>query len=142
MPVRRPDGRAQIPWACGRSLLLHGGLVLVLPLCVIAAWWQVHRALTGNGLSWLYVFEWPAFAVIAVWFWWVLLTGPVGTAGPAPAPGPERETALLSRRTAPLRWDDHTETAALREYNAFLAELNAGRPASRPRRARATGGPR
>jgi len=31
--------------------------------------WQFHRALTGNGLSWAYTFEWPLFAVFAVVFW-------------------------------------------------------------------------
>ena len=31
--------------------------------------WQFRRALTGNGLSWAYTFEWPLFAVFAVVFW-------------------------------------------------------------------------
>src|SRR5215472_8603008 len=31
--------------------------------------WQLHRAESGNGLSWAYTFEWPIFAVFAVVFW-------------------------------------------------------------------------
>src|SRR5438132_1542429 len=31
--------------------------------------WQFHRAMSGNGLSWAYTFEWPLFAVFAVVFW-------------------------------------------------------------------------
>src|SRR5260370_9480254 len=31
--------------------------------------WQLHRAMSGNGLSWAYTFEWPIFAVFAVVFW-------------------------------------------------------------------------
>jgi hypothetical protein len=31
--------------------------------------WQFHRALSGNGLSWAYTFEWPLFAAFAVYFW-------------------------------------------------------------------------
>src|SRR5215469_12630251 len=31
--------------------------------------WQLHRALSGNGLSWAYTFEWPIFAVLGVVFW-------------------------------------------------------------------------
>src|SRR5581483_10903285 len=31
--------------------------------------WQFHRAMSGNGLSWTYTFEWPLFAVFAVVFW-------------------------------------------------------------------------
>jgi hypothetical protein len=45
-------------------------------LMVVSFWgmgwlgdWQFHRALSGNGLSWAYTFEWPLFAGFAVVFW-------------------------------------------------------------------------
>jgi hypothetical protein len=31
--------------------------------------WQLHRALSGNSLSWAYTFEWPLFGIFAVFFW-------------------------------------------------------------------------
>jgi hypothetical protein len=31
--------------------------------------WQLHRAESGNSLSWAYAFEWPLFAIFAVVFW-------------------------------------------------------------------------
>jgi hypothetical protein len=31
--------------------------------------WQLHRALSGNELSWAYTFEWPLFAIFGVYFW-------------------------------------------------------------------------
>jgi len=31
--------------------------------------WQLHRAESGNSLSWAYTFEWPLFAIFAVVFW-------------------------------------------------------------------------
>ncbi len=31
--------------------------------------WQLHRALSGNELSWAYTFEWPLFATFGVYFW-------------------------------------------------------------------------
>ena len=31
--------------------------------------WQLHRALSGNALSWAYTFEWPLFSGFAVVFW-------------------------------------------------------------------------
>jgi hypothetical protein len=31
--------------------------------------WQLHRAESGNSLSWAYTFEWPLFAIFAVYFW-------------------------------------------------------------------------
>jgi hypothetical protein len=45
-------------------------------LMVVSFWgmlwlgdWQLHRALSGNSLSWAYTFEWPLFAIFAVVFW-------------------------------------------------------------------------
>jgi hypothetical protein len=31
--------------------------------------WQLHRAESGNELSWAYTFEWPLFAGFGVYFW-------------------------------------------------------------------------
>jgi hypothetical protein len=31
--------------------------------------WQLHRAKSGNELSWAYTFEWPLFAAFTVYFW-------------------------------------------------------------------------
>jgi hypothetical protein len=43
---------------------------------VVALWgmcwlcdWQLHRALSGNSLSWAYTVEWPLFAVTGGFFW-------------------------------------------------------------------------
>ena len=60
-------------WFSRRALLLHLGVVLVAPGCLIAAWWQATRALGGNGLSWVYSVEWPIFAILAVVGWWHLI---------------------------------------------------------------------
>lgn len=140
---RRPPGPARtgpVRWLAPRSLLLHLTLVLAVPVCLLAGWWQVQRALGGHTLSFVYVFEWPAFAGVAVWAWWVLLTAPVRVpAGPMAAPGAEgpvrARQRLLESRTRPLRWEAAREQPALRAYNAYLAEINARPPAGRlPRR--------
>jgi hypothetical protein len=57
-------------WVTPRSLLLHLAFVVIASGCLIAAWWQVHRAMQGNTLSYLYSVEWPAFAVVAGIGWW------------------------------------------------------------------------
>jgi hypothetical protein len=44
-----------------------------VPFCVLATWWQITRAEDGNGLSYLYTFEWPVFAIVGVYFWWQFL---------------------------------------------------------------------
>lgn len=50
--------------------MLHLAFLVIASGCMLAAWWQVHRAMAGNGLSYLYSVEWPAFAVVAGIGWW------------------------------------------------------------------------
>jgi hypothetical protein len=52
---------------------LHLGFLLFVPFCILATWWQISRAEDGNGLSYLYTVEWPVFAVVGVYFWWMFL---------------------------------------------------------------------
>jgi hypothetical protein len=51
-------------------LRLHAAFLVIASGCLIAGWWQVHRAMQGNTLSYLYSIEWPAFAVVAGIGWW------------------------------------------------------------------------
>jgi len=60
-------------WFSRRALLLHLYTVLIIAACLTACWWQVTRALAGNGLSWFYSFEWPGFALVALAAWWHLV---------------------------------------------------------------------
>ena len=60
-------------WLSVRACQLHAALLVIVPGCLIAGWWQLHQALHGNSLSWAYTFEWPAFAIIASVAWWHLL---------------------------------------------------------------------
>jgi hypothetical protein len=50
--------------------MLHAAFLAIASGCLIAGWWQVHRAMQGNTLSYLYSIEWPAFAVVAGIGWW------------------------------------------------------------------------
>ncbi len=54
---------------------LHLTLTAGIVLCAAGFVFEVSRALGGNSLSWAYVFEWPLFAVFAVYMWWNLLHG-------------------------------------------------------------------
>src|SRR2546423_5059245 len=60
-------------WFSPRALLLHIAVVVVATGCVIAGWWQLGRARSGNVLSYAYAVEWPAFAVVALVGWWQLI---------------------------------------------------------------------
>jgi hypothetical protein len=50
--------------------MLHLAFLVIATGCLIAAWWQIHRAMAGNTLSYLYSVEWPAFVVVAGIGWW------------------------------------------------------------------------
>lgn len=96
---------------------MHVALAILVAASAILCDWQVHRALSGNDLSWAYVFEWPFFAVYGASMWWRLVheqmaPGGAGSraADPGPAPDPEADAELAA-------------------YNRYLAELDAsGRP--------------
>ena len=64
--------------------------------------WQLHRAESGNELSWAYTFEWPLFAIFGVYFWVRSLRDELrgqatpaaaGTAGAAGLSGPAGDPA-------------------------------------------------
>jgi hypothetical protein len=56
-----------------RCIWLHVVTLLLVSSFLLAAWWQYECARGGNGLSWAYVFEWPAFAIYAIYMWWQLI---------------------------------------------------------------------
>jgi len=127
------DVRAR--WSSGRAVSLHIALLLFVPGCGLAAWWQITRAFDGNGLSYLYSAEWPIFAGLAVYFWWMLLhtdydtVGLKGMRNQMAAMAAEAHEALHSEPASPrdssaLATDDPELVA----YNARLAALAAGGP--------------
>jgi hypothetical protein len=114
-------------WWSRRAVGLHLTAGVVVPACAALCTWQVHRALSGNSLSWAYVFEWPLFGGYAIYMWWRLIHEPL--APPATAPAPAEGTDRADRESpepatgsvaAPAEEDD--ELAA---YNRYLASLNA-----------------
>ena len=76
-------------WLSRRALQLHAAVLFWVPACLVAFWWQVNRAFGGNGLSYVYSVEWPVFALLGIWAWWVLVHA-----------DPERAGARGQRRLA------------------------------------------
>jgi hypothetical protein len=105
----------------------------MVPGCGLAAWWQITRASDGNGLSYLYAIEWPIFAVLGVYFWWMLIHtdyDAVGLRGmrnraKEATPSPTTVSEHMTGRTAPPAGQDDPELAA---YNARLSALSASGP--------------
>ena len=92
--------------------------------------WQLHRALSGNGLSWAYTFEWPIFAVFAVVFWAKTIRDEfrppaVAEAGESDIPLPAGAyPAAAGAAAGPGGAAAAEEDAELAAYNAYLARLH------------------
>ncbi|MCL4413758.1 MAG: hypothetical protein M1522_03270 [Actinobacteria bacterium] len=79
-PVAGGPGGRDIWWT-RRAVLAHVALVIWVPGCAVAAWWQVGIALGGDSLGWVYSVMWPCFAVFGTIFWWFLVHDDPDTLG-------------------------------------------------------------
>lgn len=100
-------------WTSARALVTHIGMLGAVGVCAAAARWQIHRAASGNVLSYAYAVEWPLFAIAAVVMWWQLI----------------HETAPSSDRHQPrppgrAPTDVPVDDPDLRSYNERLASLS------------------
>jgi hypothetical protein len=128
------------------NVFTHLTAAVVVPGCIALCWWQVTRALSGNTLSWAYVFEWPIFAGYAVFMWWKLIhdhpvraeatVTPTVTGGDPVvhgdlAPGSPSDRAVAGPTqggagVAPATTDrDREEETEMASYNDYLAALHA-----------------
>ncbi|MGZ4460450.1 MAG: hypothetical protein ACXVYW_16215 [Oryzihumus sp.] len=98
-----------------RALRFHVPLVLGVTGCLWAGWFELGRARAGHTIAWVYVFEWPAFAVAGVVIWWRILTD-----RDAPRPG---DRASGRGRQIP---DDDPGLRAWQRYRAELEQDGAG----------------
>lgn len=117
-----------------RNVFTHLTAAVVVPGCIALGWWQVNRALSGNTLSWAYVFEWPIFAGYAVFMWWKLIHEPPADAGTG-ADGKGSEPAALPHQASdqdvvpPGAGAEAEEDEDLASYNRYLAALHdSGKP--------------
>ncbi len=110
-------------WLSRRAIALHIALVVWVPGCLFAGWWQVTRALDGNGLSYLYSVEWPVFAIVGVWMWWSLLHTDPETVGARAQRrlAAAREVAGVAPQAPERRFEEEDEELAA--YNDHLARL-------------------
>jgi hypothetical protein len=109
-------------WFSRRAIGYHVALGILVPACAALCDWQVHRALSGNTLSWAYVFEWPFFAGYGTYMWWKLVHDQM------PAPGLTEGVAAAPAPPLPDPAEADQELAA---YNRYLAELDAHGPPKR-----------
>ena len=101
-----------------RVLRIHLGLVLAEFLCLSGFTFELYRALSGNSLSWAYVFEWPLFGGYAFYMWRRFIAEETKT-----------DAARSSELALPRSNKSDVETqAALEEYNEYLRRAHEERP--------------
>jgi hypothetical protein len=107
-------------------------LLVVASFCGMA-WlgdWQFHRAISGNGLSWAYTFEWPLFAGFAVVFWAKTIKDEfrikrgLAPASAGSAAGQDDLPVSVRAVQASTASPEEDEDEELSAYNAYLARLN------------------
>ena len=114
-----------------------------LGFVIVAFWgmlwlgdWQFHRAISGNGLSWAYTFEWPLFAGFGVVFWartvrdeYRLRRGPtqaeIEQAAADAAAGPTLPAGIGTRPIDRPADDADDDDPDLGSYNAYLDRLSS-----------------
>jgi hypothetical protein len=84
---------------------INFGLFLAELICIPAFLFEVKRALSGNTLSWAYVFEWPLLGGYAIYMWKKLLQDERG-----------------ERTRPPVVFDQ--EDPELDAWNAYLASVH------------------
>ena len=119
---------------------LHLAVLVFVPGCALAAWWQITRAADGNQLSYLYSVMWPAFGILSVYFWWMLIHTDYDSVGLKGMRRQQAATDLVGPDTpdiaSPVQGDQRpdplvspaVEDPELAAYNARLAALAAQGP--------------
>ncbi|MGD0875371.1 MAG: hypothetical protein ABSA14_10330 [Acidimicrobiales bacterium] len=107
-------------WFSRRAVMLHLTALVVVPGCLALGYWQLHRALSGNTLSWAYTVEWPFFAAYGVYMWWRIVHE-------QPTEPPHASQATVAAQGRPTELPDlhEEEDEELAAYNRYLAQLNA-----------------
>jgi hypothetical protein len=96
-------------------LRLHLPLVVGVAICLYAGWFELTRARAGHTVAWVYVVEWPLFAIVGIVIWWRILT--------------ERDTPRDRPRTADRYRvpDDDPQLRAWLRYREDLERKETGK---------------
>src|SRR5215472_10149617 len=157
--TRQSGAPTRTPWHLllrPRWLAWHAFVVVATAGMLALGDWQLHRAVTGNELSWAYTFEWPLFSAFTIYFWIKSLRDELrghgaAAAVAAPVAGPATAAAqqtapaaagavetgpAASARRKPASWDATSWDAA--SWDATNQEAHAAGAAKPVDVARAT----
>jgi DNA-binding transcriptional regulator of glucitol operon len=107
-----------------RDVALIALTAVLVPSFLALGYWQLMRALSGNSLSWAYVFEWPLFAGYLVYVCRRLLREPRPAAlAPGGGGAASGDGAGPAREDAEEEDAEEEEDEELAAYNRYLAAL-------------------
>ena len=124
-------------------MLATAALVVWIPGCAVACWWQVGVGRSGDALGWVYAVMWPSFAAFGTVFWWHFVHDDPDSLGRRGLRRLQRASADASGARPGSRegtCDDTIRRAEeadpeLAAYNAYLAALaRQDRPSGRQSR--------
>jgi hypothetical protein len=90
--------------------------------------WQLHRALSGNELSWAYTFEWPLFAIFCGYFWVRTCREELRHPAEAAAGAADDEMLASEVSAGPVSasmGDEPAQAAGAESYEDYVARLRA-----------------
>jgi hypothetical protein len=105
---------------------IHLGLFLAEVICIPAFLFEISRALGGNELSWVYVFEWPLLGGYAVYIWKRMLREEREERAEAAAAA---RGEISPAKAAAARAE--AEDPELRAWNEYLARVHGPQTAER-----------
>jgi hypothetical protein len=108
----------------------YAPLVLGVPGCLAAGWFELTRALAGREVAWVYVFEWPLYGLVGTYMWWRIWRP--GTRADRPSTRPQsRDRSRLVDRPAE-RVAEADVDQGLEAWQDYLARLHAVDPPGGP----------
>lgn len=120
---RQPSSRSMRSWR------LHIPVVIGVPGCFAAGWFELTRALGGREIAWVYAVEWPLYGVTGIYMWWRIWHSDLLERAAGAPPVTTRPHSAERPATAPV-----IEDAELAAWQDYLARLHAVDPPGGPPR--------
>jgi hypothetical protein len=106
----------------GATVGMYLPVVIGVPGCFAAGWFELTRALGGREIAWVYAIEWPLYGITGMYMWWRLRRAHESTHEPAAA----KPVRMKQVRVKPVRTiaADDPGLAAWQDYLDRLQEAD------------------
>lgn len=132
-PARLDPEQRPAPRLSGSNIRLHGGVLVGICVCLAAGWFELTRARGGREVAWVYVVEWPMFAVFGVYIWWRLWHEQRSAAGPPDWSRAADEAGVTHTVPSDREEADPTrDDPQLAAWQRYLRNLHAADPPGAP----------